>query len=80
MRFNLNDLKVLEHWNHVQRMWQGDFLTQNKFGAPHHFRLRNGQNAEIGVQITNYQGISKAHTMIPWYRSLKSNWNIIKTL
>ena len=29
MRFNINDLKVLQHCNHVQRTWKGDFLTQN---------------------------------------------------
>ena len=32
MHFNHNDLKVLEHQNHVQRKWKGDFLTQNNLG------------------------------------------------
>ena len=50
-------------------------------GVPHHFRLRNSQNAEIGH--TNNIPPSKAFPrciLILWYGPLKSNWNIIKTL
>ena len=44
---NLNDLKLLEHQNLVQRMWKADFLTRNYLGTPHPFRLKSDQNAKI---------------------------------
>ena len=44
--FNLNYLKVLEQQNHVQRTCKEDFLTQNKLGTPHPFRVKSDQNAE----------------------------------
>ena len=47
IRFDLNDLKVLEHYKHVQRTCKGDFLTQDNLGKPHPFRMKSGQNADI---------------------------------
>ena len=34
MRFNLNDLKILEYHDHVQRTWKGGFSNQNNLGTP----------------------------------------------
>ena len=48
VRFNLNNLKVLEHQNYVQRTQKGDFFYLKQLRKLYLFRLKNGQNAEIG--------------------------------
>ena len=48
MHFNLNDLSILEHSNHIQKTWKGDFFkTQNNLGKSQPFRLKSSLNAEI---------------------------------
>ena len=47
MRFNLNDLTILEQQNHVQKTWKRDLLTQINLLTPQSFRLKSGQNAEL---------------------------------
>ena len=39
IRFNLNGLKVLEHYDHIQRTLKGDFLNQNNLGITHTDRI-----------------------------------------
>ena len=49
MRFNLNDLKVLEHLKICFRECEKrTFWPKINLGTFYPFRLKNGQNAEIG--------------------------------
>ena len=59
MRFNLNDLKVLEEKLRSKNV-KGDFLTQSNLGMSNPFRLKSGLNADIShanhILLNCYQG------------------------
>ena len=73
--FNINNVKVLMYWNHVQRTGIREFSLQINLGAPELTEFRTGLIAELGHASPILQkSLQGAFCIIIWTMKIKANY------